>query len=53
MATFPPQPMEFSSSADIDKIVAAKAPSFNKIQQTSTSEPQTIQQQLLRINKNP
>src|SRR5260221_9649778 len=29
--------------------VTAKAPSFNKIQQSSTSKPQTIQQESLRI----
>jgi hypothetical protein len=37
----------------VDNFVAEKASDFNKVQQTSTSRPQTIQQQSLRINKNP
>jgi hypothetical protein len=37
----------------VDNFAAAKAPNFEKLQQTSTSRLQTIQQQSLRINKNP
>jgi hypothetical protein len=37
----------------VDDFVAAKALGFNKVQQSSTSRPQTVQQQLLRNNKNP
>jgi hypothetical protein len=37
----------------VDNFVTAKAPNFNSFQSTSTSETQTIQQQSLRINKNP
>ena len=37
----------------VDKFVAAKAPNINRVQQTSTSRPQTFQYQSLRINKNP
>jgi hypothetical protein len=37
----------------VDDFVTAKAPNFNKIQQGSTSEPQTIQQESLRNNKIP
>ena len=40
-------------SVTVDNFVAAKASNFNKVQQTSTSRPQTLQQQSLRINKNP
>jgi hypothetical protein len=41
------------SCATVDNFVTAKASSFNKIQQTSTSRPQTLQHQSLKINKNP
>jgi hypothetical protein len=37
----------------VANFVAEKASNFNKVQQTSTSGPQTIQQESLRINKNP
>jgi hypothetical protein len=40
-------------TATVDNFVAARASNFNKIQQTSLSRPQRIQQQSLRINKNP
>jgi hypothetical protein len=33
--------------------VTPKAPNFSKIQSSSTSEPQTLQQESLRINKIP
>jgi hypothetical protein len=36
-----------------DNFVDKKASNFNKVQQTSTSAPQLLQQQSLRINKNP
>jgi hypothetical protein len=36
----------------VDKFVAAKAPDFNTFLQASTSQPQTLQQQSLGINKN-
>jgi hypothetical protein len=44
---------EHAFSCDVDNFVAAKAFNFNQVQQTSTSRPQSIQQQSLRINKNP
>jgi hypothetical protein len=37
----------------VDNFVAEKASNFNKVQQSSTSRPQRLQQQSLRINKNP
>jgi hypothetical protein len=37
----------------VDDFVAVKALSFNKVQQSSTRRPQTVQQQSLRNNKNP
>jgi hypothetical protein len=37
----------------VDDFVAAKALSFNKVQQSSTRRPQTVLQQSLRNNKNP
>ena len=37
----------------VDDFVAAEARSFVKVQQTSTSRPQTVQHQSLRINKIP
>jgi len=37
----------------VDEFVAAKAPSLNRFQQSSTGQLQTIQQQSLRINENP
>jgi hypothetical protein len=37
----------------VDNFVAARALNFNKIQQNSTSRPQTLQRQSLKINKNP
>ena len=37
----------------VDNFVAAKAPNFNKVQQSSTSEQQRVQQELLRNNKKP
>jgi hypothetical protein len=37
----------------VQDFVAAKAPSFNKIQQSSTSRLQTIQQESLRIDEIP
>jgi|HubBroStandDraft_6_1064221.scaffolds.fasta_scaffold23237_3 hypothetical protein len=43
---------EIDYFGSVDKFVAAKAPDFNKFLQTSTSKPQTFQQQSLRINKN-
>jgi hypothetical protein len=39
--------------ATVDNFVSEKASNFNKAQQSSTSTPQRIQQQSLRINKNP
>jgi carboxymethylenebutenolidase len=42
-----------SSSAAVDNFVAAKASNINKVHQRSTSRPQSIQQQALRIHKNP
>jgi hypothetical protein len=44
---------KLGSCPTVDNFVAAKAPSFNRVQQTSTSRLQTIQQESLRINKNP
>ena len=44
---------EIRHSLTVVNFVAAKAPNFNKVQQSSTSGPQTIQQQSLRINKIP
>jgi hypothetical protein len=38
-------------NSSVSKKGAVQAPSFNKIQQTSTSEPQTFQQESLRNNK--
>ena len=40
-----------SIHTDVDDFVTAKAPDFNMIQQGSTSRPQTIQQESLKINK--
>src|ERR1700681_2224056 len=37
----------------VDNFVAAKAPNFNKVLQSSTSEQQRVQQELLRNNKKP
>jgi hypothetical protein len=37
----------------VDNFVAANGFNFNKVQQLSTSRLQTLQQQSLRINKNP
>jgi len=37
----------------VDNFVTPKAPSFNRVQLTSTSGPQTFLQQSLRIKKNP
>jgi hypothetical protein len=37
-----------SLSASVDDFVAAKAPNFNKIRQSSTSRQQTIQKESLR-----
>jgi hypothetical protein len=42
-----------SPHATVVDFVTAKAPNFNKIQQCSTSRPQTIQQESLRINRIP
>jgi hypothetical protein len=42
-----------SPQATVVNFVTAKAPDFNKIQQSSTSEPQTVQQESLRINTIP
>jgi hypothetical protein len=36
----------------VDNFVAARAPDFNKIQQTSMGRPQTLQHQSLKINRN-
>jgi hypothetical protein len=44
---------KMGSSAAVDNFVDAKASNFNKVQQTSTSGPQRLQQQSLKINKNP
>jgi hypothetical protein len=44
---------EGSLYSAVDDFVDAKAPRFNKIQQLSTSTPQTIQQQPFRINRKP
>jgi hypothetical protein len=44
---------EMGSSATVDNFVDVKASNFNKVQQLSTSRPQTFQQQSLRIDKNP
>jgi hypothetical protein len=38
-------------SKEVVNFVAAKAPNFNKVQQSSTSKPQTIQQESLRIHR--
>jgi hypothetical protein len=43
----------FTPHVSVDDFVTAKALSFNKIQSTSTSGLQTIQQKSLRINKIP
>jgi hypothetical protein len=45
--------MENRSSGTVDNFVAAKAPNFNEVQQTSTSAPQRLQQPSLRIKENP
>jgi hypothetical protein len=37
----------------VDNFVDAKASNFDKVQQTSTSRPQLLQHESLRINKNP
>src|SRR5579862_6540065 len=37
----------------VDKFVDAKAPNFNKIQQSSTRRLQASQQESLRVNKSP
>jgi hypothetical protein len=37
----------------VDDFVTAKAPGFNKIQQSSTSGSQTIHQESLGNNRNP
>jgi len=39
--------------ANVVDFVTAKAPNFNKIQQSSTGTPQTLQQVSLRINRIP
>jgi len=39
------------SYSTVDDFVAAKAPNFNKFQQSSTSGPQTVQQQSLKNNR--
>ena len=39
--------------SDVDYFVTAKAPNFNKFQQSSTRRPQTIQQESLRIHRIP
>jgi len=44
---------EIGCLKSVDDFVAAKAPNFNKVQQSSTSGLQTIQQQSLRNNRNP
>jgi hypothetical protein len=40
-------------SLTVDNFVDAKASNFNKVQQASTSGPHLLQQESLRINKNP
>jgi hypothetical protein len=42
---------EIAPSRRVGDFVTAKAPEFNKVQQISTSEPQTIQQESLRIHR--
>jgi hypothetical protein len=37
----------------VDDFETAKAPNFNKSQPSSTRRPQSIQQEPVRINKNP
>ena len=44
--------MSANSLTGVDDFVAAKAPNFNKVQQSSTGGPQTFQQQSLKNNKN-
>jgi hypothetical protein len=44
---------EFAFFRNVDNLVDAKASNFNKVQQTSTSRRPAIQQQTLKINKNP
>jgi hypothetical protein len=44
---------KLNSSMTVDDFVADKASNFNKVQQTSTCGPQQLQQQSLRISKNP
>jgi hypothetical protein len=41
------------SRATVDDFVAKKASNFNKVQQRSTSRQQRLQQESVRINKNP
>jgi hypothetical protein len=38
-------PQQIRKNDAVDNFVAAKASSFNKIQQSSTSKPQTLQQE--------
>jgi hypothetical protein len=52
LATTPGE-WKMGSTAIVDNFVTAKAPDFNKIQQSSTGMPQTLQHQSLRFNKNP
>jgi hypothetical protein len=44
---------EIEAFAVVDDSVTVKAPDFNKFQQSSTTVPQTVQQESLRINRIP
>jgi len=43
--------LDYYHRSTVDDFVAANAPDFNKIQQTSTSQPQQVQQQSLGSHK--
>jgi len=51
--TEPPNSCEIAVFWSVDNFVPEKASSFNKVQQRSTGELQLLQQESLRINKNP